>query len=492
MCAYLVAMNKSTPGLNVLLITPSLKDDLGLEKLLKASLQKINDFEIAADYQAALDTVSITRPAVIFSMLDTEDHLQFAETATALQRKISAPVILITADDPTDPEALLESVTDFISSKNLEPNFLRKTVQYSLEHFRNKKQRAQLLERFELLALATNDIIWDWELNKNSSIWRGTGLINSLGYKDTILKVDTSFWEQHMHPEDRARVARRLDRIFGEAHMKKWEDEYRFRAKNGEYRIFYDRGYIIYENKIAVRMVGIMEDITHRVSLEKKLEQETLLKQKHIAEAVVSAQENERTEIGKELHDNVNQLLTASKLYIDAAANDFDNKQLLLQQASGFITNAIEEIRNLSKVLHAPLINELGLCESIRNLAEDIMMVDDLEIVLRIDEFSEVNLNDNFKLTIYRIVQEQLTNIIKHAKASSAIIILHSDTKNILVEVNDDGIGFDIGKKRQGIGLSNIQSRVSMYEGDFKLRSKAGEGSRLTVKFPITELALFS
>lgn len=485
-------MNRTAAGLHILLINPSLQDDLGLEDLLKSSLQSISDFQITHDYQTALDNITLPRPAVIFSLINPAEHLQRAEVVTALQKKLSAPVVLITQEDPSNPEALLESVTDIILAKNLEPNFLRKTVQYSLEHFRNKRQRSQLLERFELLALATNDIIWDWELQKNSSTWRGTGLINSLGYNDTILKVDTSFWEQHMHPEDRPRVAGRLDRIFGEAHIKKWEDEYRFRALNGEYRIFYDRGYIIYENKIAVRMVGIMEDITHRVSLEKKLEQETLLKQKHIAEAVVSAQENERTEIGKELHDNVNQLLTASKLYIDAATNDFENKQTLLKQASGFITNAIEEIRNLSKVLHAPLINELGLCESIKNLADDIMMVDDLQIVLKMDEFSEVNLNDNFKLTIYRIVQEQLTNILKHAKASSAIIILNSDPKNILVEVIDDGIGFDIGKKRQGIGLSNIQSRVSMYEGDFKLTSRPGEGSKLTVKFPITELALFS
>lgn len=483
-------MIKTTAALHVLLVEPDGQDELGLEKLLNSSRQTISDFHVVKCYSDALNLLP-QRHAVIFSRVTASSHLEQVETAMMLQRKLSAPVILITHEDPPNPEALLESVTDIILEKNLEPNFLRKTVQYSLEHFRNKKQRSQLLERFELLALATNDIIWDWELNKNSSTWRGTGLINSLGYKDTILKVDTRFWEEQMHPDDRARVAGRLDRIFGEANIKKWEDEYRFRATNGEYRTFYDRGYIIYENKIAVRMVGIMEDITHRISLEKKLEQESLLKQKHIAEAVVSAQEKERTEIGKELHDNVNQLLTASKLYIDAAVNDFENKQLLLKQASGFITNAIEEIRNLSKVLHAPLINELGLCESIKNLADDIMMVDDLQIVLRIDEFSEVNLNENFKLTIYRIVQEQLTNILKHAKANSAFIILHSDAKNILVEVVDDGIGFDLSKKRQGIGLSNIQSRVSMYEGDFKITSNHGEGSRLTVKFPITELALF-
>ncbi|RYY45829.1 MAG: PAS domain S-box protein, partial [Chitinophagaceae bacterium] len=367
---------------------------------------------------------------------------------------------------------------------------IKKSIQYCLAIKRKDQHMREIVERFELLAKATNDIVWDWELTKRRSLWMGNGLESSLGYNQRTKKVDADFWEKGLHPEDIGRVTSKLNLIFADGRINKWEDEYRFRTQGGDYRIFYDRGYIIYENGKPVRMIGTMEDITTRVLLERKLEQETLLKQKQIAEAVVTAQEKERTEIGKELHDNVNQLLSASKLYIDAAANDISNNALLLSQASGYIKNAIEEIRTLSKVLHAPLINELGLCESINNLTDDIMVVNELRINFSHDNFSEEHLNENFKLTIYRIIQEQLTNILKHSKATEANILLSTNENDIYLEVNDNGIGFDTAKKRQGIGLSNIQSRVSMYEGVLEVYSGPEKGSKVSVRFPLSETAL--
>lgn len=162
----------------------------------------------------------------------------------------------------------------------------------------------------------------------------------------------------------------------------------------------------------------------------------------------------------------------------------------MLGQASGYIKSAIEEIRSLSKVLHAPLIYELGLCESINNLTDDIMMVNELQIFIDHSRFSEEGLNENFKLTIYRIIQEQLTNILKHAKATEANILLSTKENDIYLEVKDNGIGFDTSKKRQGIGLSNIQSRVSMYEGKLEVYSEPLKGSSISVLFPLTEMAL--
>ena len=141
-------------------------------------------------------------------------------------------------------------------------------------------------------------------------------------------------------------------------------------------------------------------------------------------------------------------------------------------------------------MLHAPLIYELGLCESINNLTDDIMMVNDLQIHIDHSEFTEEGLNENFKLTIYRIIQEQLTNILKHSKATEANISLSSKENDIYLEVSDNGIGFDTSKKRQGIGLSNIQSRVGMYEGTLDVFSQPEKGSKLSVRFPLNETAL--
>lgn len=467
------------------------KDKDDFFQLLKECKIVLTDFASVENYTTALAAIKVTNPDIIFCGITTGENPTPDITFKELRSATDAPFIIISPEDDTSVDAIMLGADDHLFKAELTPPILKKSIQYCLERKKKDVELKEMIERFELLAKATNDIVWDWELDKRRSIWMGNGLQISLGYNQRTKKVDADFWEKGLHPEDINRVMNKLNGIFKDGHINKWEDEYRFKTHSGEYRFFYDRGYIIYEEGKPVRMIGTMEDITTRVLLERELEQETLLKQKQIAEAVVTAQEKERTEIGKELHDNVNQLLSASKLYIDAAANDISNNELLLSQASGYIKNAIEEIRSLSKVLHAPLIYELGLCESINNLTDDIMMVNELQIYIDYHNFKEDNLNENFKLTLYRIIQEQLTNILKHSKASQANILLSTNENDIYLEVSDNGIGFDTAKKRQGIGLSNIQSRVSMYAGKLDVYSGPEKGSKLSVKFPLNETALF-
>lgn len=475
-------------GLRVLLIENIQKDKDQLFEMLRDAGIEIAGFNHVSSPQEAFTTIRVNKPDIIFFAPDAEPA---TKTLQELNTASTAPVILLSNKTENDfTAAMLPGADDVLYKNNLDAALLHRSIRYCLEGRKKDAELKEIIERFDLLAKATNDIVWDWELTKRRALWMGNGLQASLGYSQTSIKVDPDFWEKGLHPDDIGRVTGKLDAIFKEARVNKWEEEYRFRTQSGEYRYFYDRAYIIYENGKAVRMIGTMEDITARVTLEKKLELETLLKQKQIAEAVVTAQEKERTEIGKELHDNVNQLLSASKLYIDAAANDISNNEILLGQASGYIKNAIEEIRSLSKVLHAPLIYELGLCESINNLTDDIMMVNQLHINISYKDFSEDRLHENFKLTIYRIIQEQFTNILKHSRATRANILLSTNENDIYLEVTDNGIGFDTSKKRQGIGLSNILSRVSMYEGKMEMFSEPGKGSRICISFPLTETSL--
>ncbi|RZM18110.1 MAG: PAS domain S-box protein [Pedobacter sp.] len=341
------------------------------------------------------------------------------------------------------------------------------------------------LDRYQLLTKAINNIVWDWDFTKRRAYWVGNGLQTILGYDTFEMNVDSGYWDEQLHPDDKDRVLSRLGRILEQAVEDHWEDEYRFKKKDGNYCNIYDRGFIIYENRVPVRLIGSMEDVTERVALQKKLENGISLNQKQLAEAVVSAQEKERTEIGKELHDNVNQLLSASRLYIEAAKSDTVNGNALLVQASEYIMSAIEEIRTLSKALNTPLINELGLCESVDNLADDLMAVNSIHIAVHKTDFDEKGLHENFKLTIFRIIQEQITNILKHAKASEAAIHLSRNEQTIILNISDNGIGFDTSKKRKGIGLSNINSRAALYNGKLMLSSEPGKGVVLSVAFPV-------
>jgi len=243
---------------------------------------------------------------------------------------------------------------------------------------------------------------------------------------------------------------------------------------------------IVYNNEDAV--MAIAQNITYKLELERKLEDERNLRNQQLTEAIISAQETERAEIGRELHDNVNQILSASKLYLDfAKQSSVSKKNELIDKSSGYIMDAIEEIRKLSKSLVSPLQQLLTLETAIRSLAEDLMLVHDFLINIAAEGFESTNLNDKFKLNIFRIVQEQLNNIIKHANSNNITIVLSSTDSGVRIDITDDGQGFDTSQQRKGIGLSNIQSRTELYNGTMEIVSYPGEGCRLMIDFPRNE-----
>src|SRR6185436_20734217 len=126
-----------------------------------------------------------------------------------------------------------------------------------------------------------------------------------------------SYWESLLHPDDKIRVLSGLNKIIADGLLCDWEDSYRFKKANGDFAFVHDRGRIILdENGKASRMIGATQDITQKVLLENKLRDERLTRQREITAAVLTAQENERVEIGKELHDNLNQILAVAKMYM--------------------------------------------------------------------------------------------------------------------------------------------------------------------------------
>src|SRR6202012_5003925 len=162
---------------------------------------------------------------------------------------------------------------------------------------------------------------------------------------------------------------------------------------------------IMYKDRPAV--LALANDVTERIQLEQELNEQRMTRQRQITEAVIVAQEKERTEIGKELHDNVNQILGASNLYINTAMTDEDMRQELLERSTELVSNAINEIRKISKSLITPGLREIGLIESIEDIIDDMKLAkDDLLIELDLQNISEEQIEDRRKLTLFRIVQE--------------------------------------------------------------------------------------
>ncbi len=228
-------------------------------------------------------------------------------------------------------------------------------------------------------------------------------------------------------------------------------------------------------------MIGATQDITEKVLLKQKLEDERHTKQREITNAVIIAQEKERAHIGKELHDNINQMLVVAKLYIQVAQRSVKNREINLRDSYELIGSAIKEIRRVSKVLIIPDKNIIGVCDNIKNLLGDLVRVHPIKIDFQADGIVDENLEENLQVTIFRIVQEQVNNILKHSEATFATIKLSGQEHEINLVISDNGKGCDQSQKKPGVGIINIKSRAELYNGKVIIVSKPGEGYELNV-----------
>ena len=240
---------------------------------------------------------------------------------------------------------------------------------------------------------------------------------------------------------------------------------------------------IIYHDQPA-RLI-LANDVTEKLNAEAQLVRHRVMQQELISETTLQVQEKAREELGKELHDNINQILASTKLYLEMAKGG--NAKLVQEAIDKSYDNvnlAIMEIRRLSKQLVAPAL-ETSLVDVIKDLSEEIQAITPINTSLIIDNFHEHLLNDNLKLVLYRIIQEQVNNILKHAAASDVHITIATEHGIVYLIIWDNGIGFDTAKKSKGIGLRNIDSRVKFYDGEVNLTSQPGKGTRLEISVPL-------
>lgn len=226
----------------------------------------------------------------------------------------------------------------------------------------------------------------------------------------------------------------------------------------------------------------LANDITEKIRLQNQLIEEKLHRQQEIVKATIAATEKEREGIGRELHDNVTQILSTARLCLNCVDLNHPSREMI-ERSSNIIGTAIEEIRSLSKSLIQSFHSEVGLKLSLEDLVDSIRVANKFRIKLDVKLFDEQSLDDKLKMTVFRIVQEQLNNIIKHAEASEVSIKLHENEGILRLLIADNGKGFNVGEKRKGIGITNIMNRAELFNGKVKITSSPGKGCKLEVRF---------
>lgn len=234
--------------------------------------------------------------------------------------------------------------------------------------------------------------------------------------------------------------------------------------------------YILYNNK---RRRAGQEAVLHRQQI-RQIAQENQLK---VYNAVLEGQEQERRRMAQDLHDGLGGMLAGVKLKLsDIAENHQPEKDMELYKVISQLDNSVQELRRIARNMMPETLIRFGVETALRDLCESLQTP-----FLRV-EFQSYQLSRDMaqpvQITLYRIVQELLTNAVKHAGASNILVQCSQNSDRIFITVEDDGQGFDVNllKAKKGIGLSNIQNRINLLKGKLDIQTKLQEGTTVNVE----------
>jgi len=202
--------------------------------------------------------------------------------------------------------------------------------------------------------------------------------------------------------------------------------------------------------------------------------------------SLIDGQETERQRLSRELHDSLGQLLIGLKLKHETCLNQMNLKTDSFIDLSALFDQTIEETRRISNNLMPAALSEFGLTTSIRNICNEITETTDINVQYKV-EGSGKNLNLEVRIYLFRIIQEGLTNIIKHSNAQNANILLLFKEDVISICIEDDGCGFDQSKEKsfKSNGLNNIKDRVALLSGKLVIISAILKGTKISIEVPV-------
>lgn len=341
------------------------------------------------------------------------------------------------------------------------------------------KELALSIERYNYVTKATSDAIWDWDLANSKALW-GEGFESIFGYKVSDVNADISFLVNNIHSDDKQRINDEFYKII-KSDLKQWNEEYRFKKADGSYAYVINKVFLIRDtNQRVIRIVGGMRDITEQ--------------KEHVTEiikAIINTQEDERLEIGSELHDNICQILATCKISFKMLEKNItDSDKAWFEQGIDPINLVFKEVGNLSHRFAPNFFKDDTLEDSLKKLVGTFNIEDQYTITFAFDDnFKSHSISREFQLNIYRILQEQMRNILKYAEGKNIDISGRCTTSSLQLIIKDDGIDFNPNTIKSGIGLANMKRRAELFGGKMNIDSDLGNGCSITVDIPLAEIS---
>lgn len=343
------------------------------------------------------------------------------------------------------------------------------------------KSHAQLKEAQEFAHVG----YWEFDKITQQSYWSDEAY-RIFGIEPGSMNMTVSELFNFVHPEDRASLLKQIEK--NEKTGKNSLLYHRIVRKNGEVRhVYANVNYKVNQSGVPVFVYGVTHDVTELKTLELQLQEQKHQENLKLLSATLDAQERERMDIGEELHDNVNQILVATELYLSSIATRSPNTKALLSKCIQNIQNVIRENRKISHELVQPDFDDQSLVEKIASLSNSMLKEAGINVNIQKSRINEEQIDKKLKLAIYRIFQEQYTNIIKHSKATSVSVSFHNDKEALKIRITDDGKGTSPDQLTDGIGLKNIKSRLSIFQGKASIITNPGQGFVLSMNIPLIQ-----
>ncbi|MCK5871832.1 MAG: histidine kinase [Methylococcales bacterium] len=242
-----------------------------------------------------------------------------------------------------------------------------------------------------------------------------------------------------------------------------------------------------YQQKLPSFSTQEYHDIASAINHMSSVLDHTQQQNRALTQHSLKIQEEERQRLSQELHDEFAQSLTAIKVMATAAAHEKSDTKMITQSIRDICDDLIKSLRLIMKQLHPLILTELGLTAALEELVTHwTRLFPKIAFKLQCDQEVET-INKTIKIQVFRVIQESLTNIIRHAKASRVTIKLRMmvSSKQLHLEVNDNGEGCDLKKVASGFGLLGMEERIKLLDGDFVLKAHVNKGMSIKAKIPL-------
>lgn len=481
--------------LHILFVEDLLTDyELAVRELrsagLKFSTQRV---ETRQEFVAALQDF---QPDLIISdyIMPEFDGMQALKLIQEL--RIDIPFIVLTGsmNEETAVQCMKAGASDYVLKEY--PQRLPYAVQEALTRHRTQKekehQEKQLRQSEEALRQAQQIAqvgSWVWHIQENRLEWSDEmHRIFGISKEDFSGRL-ADVVNQAIHPEDRLAVEQANRKVIEE--LRHTPMEYRVVHPNGTVRtVWQEAGELkLTKDEAPATLSGIVQDITERKQAELFL-RSALEKVRELARRLAEVQESDRKQLASELHDTIGQELTALNIQIQVARDmllhgQADQAGERLEEASRIVDSATQHVRDIMVDLRPPLLDDYGLLAALRWHGEQFAHRYGIDVMVSGDE---VQLDSSEAISLFRIAQEALNNIAKHAQASHVEIALEKSAQRLRLTVSDDGIGFPAYSeaaadlKRGGWGLRIMSERAEAIGGKLTIEAAPGKGCRIIVE----------